>query len=196
MADGSDALAQAYCRPGHLTRLTPDEVALFHQGDHALFRKIVEAHSPRLLAFIRPFAVDSDDAHDLLQDMWHRAFQKRHTFSGTGTLIGWLYSICRNVGLGSARKRASRNRLGNIRPAVAEPARPDTLFEHDELRQTLHRAVMHLPDRERDVVVLRLIEGLSTRETAEALRCAEGTVKAALHHALGKLQSSMEVWVT
>ena len=54
---------------------------------------------------------------------------------------------------------------------------------------------MELPERERDIVVLRMLYQRSIRETAEALGCAEGTVKAALHHALKKLQNSMEVWV-
>ena len=54
---------------------------------------------------------------------------------------------------------------------------------------------MDLSESERDVVVLRMLEQRSTRETADALRCAEGTVKATLHHALKKLQHSMEVWV-
>jgi RNA polymerase sigma factor (sigma-70 family) len=54
---------------------------------------------------------------------------------------------------------------------------------------------MELPDRERDVVILRMLEGRSTREAAEALGCAEGTVKATLSHALKKLHSSMEIWV-
>ncbi len=56
-------------------------------------------------------------------------------------------------------------------------------------------ALMDLSERERDVVVLRMLEQRSTHETADALRCAEGTVKATLHHALKKLQHSMEVWV-
>ncbi len=54
---------------------------------------------------------------------------------------------------------------------------------------------MDLPERERDVVVLRMLYERSTRETAEVLGCAEGTVKSTLPHALKKLQVSMEVWV-
>ena len=67
--------------------------------------------------------------------------------------------------------------------------------EHSALHESINRALMELPERERDVVVLRMLYQRSTREAAEALGCAEGTVKAALHHALKKLQNSMEAWV-
>jgi RNA polymerase sigma-70 factor (ECF subfamily) len=60
------------------------------------------------------------------------------------------------------------------------------------LRAALHTAVMDLPEREREVVLLRLVEGLSTRETALRLRCAEGTVKATLHHATRKLRTQLK----
>ncbi len=198
MANCSNTLESASNRCGFLIRLTEDELARFHAGDHELFRRVVEECSPRLLAFVRPFAADSDGAHDLLQDMWRRAYEKRRTFRGTSTLIGWLYAICRNLGLAAARKRVFRESVA-LDPADhtgSQPDTPDVATEHAELRVSINRALMDLPDRERDVVVLRLLDGKSTRETSQVLSCAEGTVKAALHHALKKLQSSMEVWIT
>lgn len=180
-----------------MSRLTPDELARFRAGDEAIFRRVVDAFSPRLLAFLRPFASDLDEAHDLLQDMWHRAFDKRRTFSGSGTLLGWLYAISRATGLAAGEKRSARDRVAveHTYHTGAPPANPDVATERAELRKSLGEALIELPEREREVVILRMIEQRSTRETATALDCAEGTVKAALHHALKKLQSSMEAWV-
>ena len=101
------------------------------------------------------------------------------------------------MGLAAARKRGARDHIA-IDPAEhvgAPPQDPAVLLERTELRRSVAEAIMELPDREREVVVLRLLHHRSTRETADMLECAEGTVKAALHHATRKLQSSMEVWV-
>ena len=176
--------------------LTHDEHTRFRAGDEAMFARVVDEYSPRLLAFVRPFATDLDDAHDLLQDMWRRAYEERRSFAGTGTLLGWLYAVCRTVCLAAAKKRATRARfpVDAIPPAPAVPD-PHSDAEQSALRESIHRAVMKLPERERDVVVLRMLCQYSIRETANMLACAEGTVKATLHHALKKLQAAMEVWV-
>lgn len=178
-------------------RLTGGEWQRFRDGDESLFRRLVEEHSPRLLAVVRPFAADLDEAHDLLQETWRRVYEKRMGYSGSGTLLGWLYAVCRSVCLAEARKRSSRSE------ATLEPARlmgsstagPDSLAEQAQLQRSIRVALLELPERERDVVILRMLDGVSTRETAERLGCAEGTVKATLHHALKKLKRSMEVWV-
>ncbi len=177
--------------------LTELELSRFRAGDEEMFRRLVEEYSPRLLAFVRPFASDIDDAHDLLQDMWRRAYDKRQSFAGSGTLLGWLYAVCRTVCLTSVHKRASRDRfpLESAHASGQGPSDPHVDAEQSALRESINRAVMELPERERDVVVLRMLSERSTRETAEVLGCAEGTVKSTLHHALKKLQVSMEVWV-
>ncbi len=71
---------------------------------------------------------------------------------------------------------------------------PGDEAERAELRASIKWALLELPARQRDVVILRLLQGLSTREVAERLRIAEGTVKATLNHGLKKLRNSMEVW--
>ncbi len=173
------------------------DVAQFHNGSHAVFRTAVEQYSPRLLPMVRSFAVDDDDAHDLLQDVWRRAYHKRHTFAGTGSLLGWLLAIARTVGLAALRRRASRDRFqpDPTYHTGEPPPDPSHVLEQQELARSIRRALLELPDRERDVVVLRLLEQRTTRETAALLGCAEGTVKASLHSALKKLRAPMEVWV-
>ena len=73
-------------------------------------------------------------------------------------------------------------------PAPGALAPPDDGAKRAELRGKLVDAVADLPPRERDAVELRLVQGLSTKKAAQRMECAEGTVKAALHHARQKLQ--------
>lgn len=174
------------------------DTAAFRRGDVGVFRNAVEGLSPRLLPALMSFTGDRDEAHDLMQDVWRRAYAKRTTFSGTGTLLGWLLAIARSVAVNSVRKEKSRDRFVP-EPELhtgAAPTPPDEALERRELSRAVHRALLDLPERERDVVVLRMLEQLSTRETAARLGCAEGTVKAALHSALKKLRTPMEIWTT
>lgn len=179
-----------------MTTLDPHLLPSFYAGDATLFRHLVERHTPRLLAFVRPFADGEDEAEDLVQDTWQLVYLKRETFGGTGTLMGWIYSIARNVCLGRRRLVAARS-AASPNPALhvgAGAPPPELVVEVAEFRRDLNTAIMQLPERERDVVILRLVEQRSTRETATTLDCAEGTVKAALHHAVHKLRVTMKEW--
>jgi RNA polymerase sigma-70 factor (ECF subfamily) len=164
---------------------------------------LVERHSPRLLAIARSFTDDVDESHDLLQEVWLRVYEKRRTFAGRGPLLAWFctiaYSVCHEW-YTRRRRAAARAFTGRADAGAVEgtPAPdavgPDVGAERSELRRALHRGMAELTERERSAVLLRLVEGRSTRETAEALACAEGTVKATLHHALRKLQGHLKGW--
>lgn len=176
-----------------MIQLDGADLRRFHAGDEKIFRRIVEAHSPRLLAMLRSFVSDDDAAHDLLQDVWHRAYRKRQTFQARGTLLGWLLAVSRSVGSSAASRRALD--VAGVDPdTLRAEVGAERHAESAELRRDLRAAIAALSDRERDVVVLRLLEQRSTRETAERLGIAEGTVKATLHHAVQKLKESMGAW--
>jgi RNA polymerase sigma-70 factor, ECF subfamily len=168
------------------------ELEAFWRGDARLFRRIVEAASPRLLGSVRPYVRDLDEARDLVQETWHRAFLRRKDFRGDGSLVGWLLAIARNVARAHVRAPASRF---ESRTEIGEsPGNPESDLEVLELRRALLNAVDELPERERETLVHRLVLELSTRETAARLGCAEGTVKAALSHAVVKLREAMKEW--
>ncbi len=166
------------------------DLARLHAGDEALFTELVELHSPRLVPLLRRYAGAEEQVDDLLQEVWLRAYDKRRQFDGRGSYIGWLLSVARTVGIGSARKRSGDSLLADA-PELGGRFDPD----EGMLRDTLREAVLALPDRQRDVVILRLVEGFSTAETAQRLGCAEGTVKATLHHATRKLRELLKEMV-
>lgn len=73
-----------------------DNLAAFRRGDPELFRDLVERHSPRLLALALAFLHDRDAAHDVVQDVWLRAYERRAQLQTPGSLVGWLLAMCRN----------------------------------------------------------------------------------------------------
>ena len=163
--------------------MNPTDLRRFHDGDELLFDELVGTHSPRLLQYLRRFEGPDVGADDLLQECWLRAYRKRRTFAGTGSLVGWLFSVARTVGLAAASQRARRTA-----PIVDSAPLGPNLLDRISLRDALTDAVLALPERQREVVLLRIVEGQSTGDTAERLRCAEGTVKATLHQAMQKLR--------
>lgn len=174
---------------------SPDPIHAFHAGDPTLFRRIVERHSPGLLALALAYWDDPDRAHDVVQATWIRAFDRRRQLTAWPSLTGWLRAICRNVCRSEGRKAAVRER--DLRPCDApvplrEPA--DALAEERALQRAVADALAQLPPRQREVVVLRLLDGRSTRECADLLGIAEGTVKATLHHALAALEPLLRSW--
>ena len=172
---------------------SPQDLAAFRAGDTAVFRELVERHTPRLLGFVRPFARDIEDTHDLVQEIWLRVYRKREAYAGTGSVFGWILAVGRNVCLGTIRKRRDASQQSDP-DGVPHSGTADRRAEQNALRRDLNEAILELPDRERDVLMLRLVEERSTRDTAMAMRCAEGTVKATLYHATKKLRVAMEAW--
>ncbi|HEY0810819.1 MAG TPA: RNA polymerase sigma factor [Longimicrobiales bacterium] len=166
----------------------PVDVARFHSGDERLFAELVRTYSPRLAAQLRRYAGSESDVADMLQDVWLRAFQKRKSFDGRGSLFGWLLTICRTVGLAAISRAPTEQLAEHHAAATATEASIHTRLEHARVL----RAVETLPDRQREVVLLRIVEGRSTAEAARMLQCAEGTIKASLHAAVHKLQQTLK----
>ncbi len=175
--------------------MTPEELALFRSGDQALFRRLVERESPRLLGYAVRLTRDLDEARELAQRTWVRAFERRASFTASGSLQGWLLAICRSQFHDGLRVRSREVRVAgeaaedgrSAEAAASEPA--DAVGPTAGTR--LADALGALAPQQRDVVVLRVLEGWSTRETARRLGIAEGTVKATLHHSLEKLRFAL-----
>jgi RNA polymerase sigma-70 factor, ECF subfamily len=164
--------------------MTVFDLERFYAGDEDLFEDLVRTHSPRLVPHLRCFAAADTEVEDLLQELWLRAFRKRATYTGRGSLFGWLLAVARTVGMAAVGRRQAL-------PDAISPVPPERSgsLEALSLREALTDAVLALTDRQRDVVLLRLVEGLSTAQTAAQLHCAEGTVKATLHQAIVKLRA-------
>ena len=149
----------------------------------------MRAYSPRLRPYLRRYAGSAADVSDLLQDVWLRAYRKRSTFEGRGSFFGWLLLVGRTVGMAAVGKRTREPTTEELRERdLPTASRADAAL----LRDALRHAMLMLSGRQRDVVLLRLVEGMSTAETARLLHCAEGTVKATLHHATRRLQELLK----
>lgn len=179
--------------------MTDDEVSRFHAGDERLFGQLVSEHSPRLLGAALRLTRDRAAADDLVHDAWVRAYEARRSFAGHGSVLGWLVAVLRTVHLATVRTEARHVRravayAGLARRDVDVDETADALVEGldaDDRHARVIHALAQLGDRQRDVVTLRVLEGLGTAATADRLGIAEGTVKATLAQALNRLRTLM-----
>jgi len=174
--------------------MTPEELVLFHSGDSSFMRGVINAHSPRLLRFALSLGVPEDDVEDVLQDSWLRVYAKRATYSGRGSLFGWTLAVTRNICMAYFRRRRIERRRPRRESWPTDAANTSASVATgvpDEPSRVL-LALAGLPGRQRQVVILRLLEDRSVEETARTLGCAPGTVKSTLSQALARLRSSLE----
>jgi RNA polymerase sigma-70 factor (ECF subfamily) len=156
-------------------------------GDSDAFEELVRRHADRLYAVVLRFVADGEEAQEVTQEAFLRAWRSIGRFQGRSRFFTWLYRI----GINEAKRRAAR------RPAVAvsslddEPVpdapdwsqAPETRFEQGDLLRVLEQAIMSLPVGYRAPIVLRDVEGLSTSEAAEIMDLGEAAFKSRLHRA-------------
>ena len=166
-------------------------------GDRLAFEELVRRHAERLYAVVRRFGADDDDAQEITQEAFLRAWRGIGRFRGQSQFFTWL---CR-IGLNEAKRRATRRppeaavtsggeALADEIPDWSES--PETRFEQSALRAALESAIRGLPTRFRAAVILRDVEGLSTRDAAAVMGLTEPAFKSRLHRGRLVVRRSLE----
>lgn len=170
-------------------RSDADLVRLFKSGDEAAFDAIVRRFQDRVYRLACVWLYDEQQALDVAQEVFVRGFTGLRSFRFRAAPFTWLYRTTRNVCREYNRVRRS-DRLEH------EPGDPGRGVEGQaadvECARRVRALVAGLPPRQREVVMLRIFEDLSVRETARAMGCREGTVKALLHKAIRKLKLTVD----
>jgi RNA polymerase sigma-70 factor (ECF subfamily) len=161
-------------------------------GDHPAFEELVRRTHADTYALARRLVSDPDDALDVTQEAYLRAFRSLRRFRGDAQFSTWLYRITANC----AATHLGRRRRHQHESLDEEVTVYDTTPEHDpvavadasQLRDRLETAIADLPSRLRAVVVLRDIYDLNHAEIAEELGISESAAKVRLHRARRKLR--------
>lgn len=170
------------------------------QGDRDAFRELMTRCNQRLFRIARAVVGSDDEAEDVLQETWLRAFTSLSGFRGESGLFTWLTAIALN----EARSRLRRSRpttemtVIDLEPNVlafpltAAPPGPEEEAVRAEVRRLLERAVDELPESFRLVFMLREVEGCSIEETAAQLGIRPATVKTRHHRARRLLRAALD----
>ncbi len=176
-------------------------------GDREEFARLVDEYSTRIYRVVLKILNDPLDAEDVLQETFIKAFRSLPMFEGRSSLSTWLYRIAVNEALMTVRKRKDvavsideERESGDEQSEPVEIADWCCLPESDllnaESRQFLDRAMQSLTPALRAVFLLRDIEGLSVKETADALDLSEAAVKTRLLRARLKLREELSTYYT
>ena len=151
----------------------------------------IDQYGPSLLPVARAFAAGPVEAEDILQEVWVIAALRSRRLPQGVPIGAWLYTLTMNVGQSMQRKRRRREGLrlrwqGRAQVRLDVCSLPDVNRELRRLR--LWRAVADLPELQKQVVLRRIVEDMSTKDAARSLNRAEGTIKASLHQAMARLR--------
>jgi RNA polymerase sigma-70 factor (ECF subfamily) len=161
------------------------------EGNHEAFRVLVERHMKQTYNVVFGFVNDHDDAEDLTQESFVRAYRSIGSFRGEAGFGTWLYRIATNLSLNRVRQKnlsASREIRESDSLQLASDPGPSHL---QDLRHHIERSLHELPTLQRAVVILRHLNGLSTRQVSTILNCSEGTVKTHLHRGIKRMKANM-----
>ncbi|MGE5537556.1 MAG: RNA polymerase sigma factor [Solirubrobacterales bacterium] len=179
-----------------------DLIAQAQLGDHAACEALMRGCNRRLFRLVRAVLGSDAEAEDVLQDSYIRAFASLKDFAGRSSFQTWLSAIALNEARGRLRRRRELASLTDITESdLSEAMRrqgggmpapdPEDAMARTEMRRVLEHAIDDLPPHYRSVFVLRAVEQLSVRDTAEALGIPEDTVKTRFHRARRLLRQSL-----
>lgn len=160
----------------------PDVVRRAQGGDGAAFEQLYREHSPRIYALcLRLSGGSTEEATELLQDAFIRAWRGLKNFRGESAFSSWLHRLTVNAML--ERARSDKRRTARVLFMDQPGTDISIVEERPDAKIDLESAIASLPEGARIVFVLHEIEGYQHAEIAEQLGVAEGTVKAQMHRA-------------
>jgi RNA polymerase sigma-70 factor, ECF subfamily len=172
-------------------------------GDQDAFAELVAIHADRVYGALRRFGLDPSEADEVAQEVFLRAWRGLPRFEERARFSTWLYRIAFN----EAQRRLSRREPPRAEPhppdrddpilSVPESPRlgPEAQAMDRELEQALERALAQLPAEWRAAVVLRDIEGLSTKEAADIVGVRQAAFKSRLHRGRMQLRALLEPYL-
>jgi RNA polymerase sigma-70 factor, ECF subfamily len=166
-------------------------VSRLRQGDQTAFDTLVQQHQKDLFRLAYRMTGNAEDAKDLSQEAFLRAYRGLGTFDGRSSLSTWLYRITVNLCISHLRQRRSSDER-EIETHADPSAKPLDELEEREVYRAVGEAVAQLPPQQQAALLLRVHHGLPYREIAEILESAEGTVRVNYFHAVAKLRAQLK----
>ncbi len=158
------------------------------------YRKLILVYQKRVYHVIRRMVLIHEDADDLTQNTFIKAYRHIDKFQGHSSLYTWLYRIASNEALSFLEKKKKRFFFS----VDDHQSKMESFIDHspdltgDEIQKILQKAVLKLPDKQRLVFQLKYQEELSYEEMSEVTGTSVGALKASYHHAVKKIEESIK----
>src|ERR1022692_2645300 len=179
-----------------------DLVRRAQSGDLEAYDELVKRYQERIYATVYHMTSNHEDANDLAQDSFIKAFQALKSFKGGSSFYTWLYRIAVNKTINFLKQRKNRTHMSlndidfnaehdpDLMALISEQT-PRRAAGLTELQEKLNEALLKLSEHHRLVVVLHDVQGLSHEEIAKVMECNVGTVRSRLFYARQQLQGQL-----
>ncbi len=176
------------------------------KGDQEAFSELVMRYQKRVYYLVYGMLGNREDALDVTQEAFIKAFRGLQGFRGGGGFYTWLYRIAYNLSIDFRRKEWKKvnveyeDHLNHsdehaVMPGPSPAFHPGKDAARKELNRVIMDAIQELPEQHRAVILLREVEGLSYDEIAKTLKVRKGTVMSRLHYARQRLQETLTPYI-
>jgi len=184
--------------------LSDEELLLtYRDGDSSAFKALFQRYRGPLFNFLLRRVRDRSRAEELYQEVWTKVIERCEEFRGDSKFSTWLYTIARNRCIDHARRMKFRSyksldapRRDSDQPLVERVANPgpstEQLATGAALKERIAHAVEELPEDQKEVFLLRQLQGMGFKEIAEVVDVPLNTVKSRMRYALERLQHQLE----
>jgi RNA polymerase sigma-70 factor (ECF subfamily) len=177
----------------------------FNEGDAEVFEVLVRRYERPLYNFILRSVRRRERADELLQDVFLKVVQRSGDFKGNSKFSTWLYTIARNLCIDHSRKMVFRRHKSLDAPGRSDGEDGPTLLERTasedprtdraviakDLQARITAAVEELPEEQKEVFLMRQVQGMAFKDIADVVGVPENTVKSRMRYALERLQRAL-----
>lgn len=180
--------------------MTGEELKKLRNGDHDAFERLVRDNQENVFRVIVSVVRNEEDAKDLAQDTFVKAYTSIASFNGVSSVSTWLYRIAYNTALDFCRKSGRTPDSKSLYDEddsetralrASEETQPEKAFERTELREKIFSALNELPEDQRTMLELRDVRGFSYEQISKMTGVREGTVKSRINRARENLRKKL-----
>lgn len=165
------------------------------QGRTSAFEELVKRHQRQIYALALKMVKNPDDASDIAQDVFLKAYEVLGTFKKKSSFHTWLYRIAVNFCINHLRRDKGKYHVELENYHAIQPPKALDRMDLMEIEDELNKAIRKLPEKQQTTVLLRACDGLPYKEIAKVLDCSIGTVKANYFHAVKNLRRLMKRYI-
>ena len=162
-------------------------------GDAEAFAQLVISYRPKIVSMVYGIVRNEQDAFDLAQEAFLKAWRSIDRFEGRSSFYTWLYTLTLNLTICSLRRKVCYKEMELDDAIPSSLPCPSVCCQRAEMRQTVIAAIAKLSPKHRSVIELKELEGLQYHEIAEVLNLSIGTVMSRLFNAKKHLRSLLEI---